>query len=403
MGDFIGDEPKSSWGVGANRAYYPKIHSDMIKVLPKWENYELASRSKFKKRLLAMLKQVRGTFLLRNEQHEIPVPRSGAGGRKGQVLNTPFTPGPVRHPPTPGSGSGRPTDDISQVLWRSSTHTPAHVMSSHAVHDAYGLEHATQGYSQQPAHVVGADSSIAYGHAEADSFAYGYSAQMPFTPMVGPPWEQNWDLLGIPPIAPGFQLASTPSSLSSSIHSARSGLYSGLPVSHVDTQSVKSDASAGSGGGGSAKSGRSCHSGLSTSSLARHDLQHLAADMRKGYNEAALAQNKHINEMLSGQAREKEDRAREATMHRNEAAMLRLELAAVKAQRTEYTEAADGLEDWVINDMLEEDLRETHRWWHVEERRYENEHETSLRSRVYQHLTTQLPKELYSQKMTTAM
>jgi hypothetical protein len=107
MGDFIGDEPKSSWGDGAHRAYYPKIHSDMIKVLPKWDSYELASRSKFKKSLLAMLKQVGGTYLLRNEQHEVPATRpSGAGNRKGQLLNTPFTPRPVRHSPTQGRTVG---------------------------------------------------------------------------------------------------------------------------------------------------------------------------------------------------------------------------------------------------------------------------------------------------------
>ena len=76
---------------------------------------------------------------------------------------------------------------------------------------------------------------------------------------------------------------------------------------------------------------------------------------------------------------------------------LRRDLAASKFEHHSYTEGADGAEAWVADAILAEDIRETHQWWHPVAQRWENEDETLLRNRIYHHLTTQLPNELYSQ------
>ena len=78
-------------------------------------------------------------------------------------------------------------------------------------------------------------------------------------------------------------------------------------------------------------------------------------------------------------------------------AELRGQLAQNKSRPTEYTEGADGVEDWVIQAIIDGGLKETHRWWYTEKGRWENENETLLRNRIYHHLIAQLPKELYIQ------
>ena len=76
-----------------------------------------------------MLRKTGTTWLLKNEQHEVPDQLSAAGVRKGMVLSTPFTPAPVRRPNTMGRGlrdsptqGATPSANIAQVLWKSPLH-----------------------------------------------------------------------------------------------------------------------------------------------------------------------------------------------------------------------------------------------------------------------------------------
>ena len=126
-------------------------------------------------------------------------------------------------------------------------------------------------------------------------------------------------------------------------------------------------------------------------------MSNMVKELTANYNETHLAQTQQFSALMAQQAEAMHTQSLAMEAQRLESLSLRAELKAVQSKRIEYTEAADGIEDWVINDILEEDLRETHRWWHVTRKRWENRHETVLRARIYYHLTTRLPKELYSQ------
>ena len=76
---------------------------------------------------------------------------------------------------------------------------------------------------------------------------------------------------------------------------------------------------------------------------------------------------------------------------------LRAQLEETNRRQVDYTEGADGVEPWVAEAVLEDDLRVTHLWWFIGRNRYENEHESMLRNRIYKHLTDQLPSEMYNQ------
>ena len=67
------------------------------------------------------------------------------------------------------------------------------------------------------------------------------------------------------------------------------------------------------------------------------------------------------------------------------------------AKKGDYTEGASGVEPWVTEAILANDLKETHRWWTTENKKWESPSETKIRNRVYQHLKQQIPKEMYSQ------
>ena len=43
--------------------------------------------------------------------------------------------------------------------------------------------------------------------------------------------------------------------------------------------------------------------------------------------------------------------------------------AALAAARTDYTEGASGVEPWVTEAILADDLKETHKWWHTEKKK----------------------------------
>ena len=68
-----------------------------------------------------------------------------------------------------------------------------------------------------------------------------------------------------------------------------------------------------------------------------------------------------------------------------------------ESERSDYTEGASGVEAWVTEAILADDLKETHKWWCVEKNRWESPRETLIRSRVYQHVKDQIPKDMYPQ------
>ena len=68
-----------------------------------------------------------------------------------------------------------------------------------------------------------------------------------------------------------------------------------------------------------------------------------------------------------------------------------------EAKRNEYTEGASGVEPWVTEAILANDLKQTHKWWSTDHNQWESPRETIIRNRVYQHMKTQIPKDLYSQ------
>ena len=76
---------------------------------------------------------------------------------------------------------------------------------------------------------------------------------------------------------------------------------------------------------------------------------------------------------------------------------LRAQLAAQKVKGSSYAEGADGAEAWIADAILEADLAETHFWWHTIKQRWENEHESLLRSRIFSYITSLVPIEMYDQ------
>ena len=161
MAGFIGDEPKSHGKHRDGAGYHqPKIPSEMINVLLKWASYSPLDRAIFKKAALGMLKKTGTTWLLKNEQHEVNDRQEAAGVKKVLVLNTPFTPAPVRRSFPQGSdhrGSpiqrATPGSSVAQEL----RYTPAHAPHARAYGQAHALAQGqadalAQGYGQNSAH-----------------------------------------------------------------------------------------------------------------------------------------------------------------------------------------------------------------------------------------------------------
>ena len=125
---------------------------------------------------------------------------------------------------------------------------------------------------------------------------------------------------------------------------------------------------------------------LSTSSLTRHNLEQIAHEATAKANAVMSDQIQRMSAMIEGLAkdRSKADR-RMAKAHRRE------------AKRSDYTEGASGEEHWVTEAILANDLKETHKWWSVENKRWESSRESLIHNRVYQHLKNQIPKDMYSQ------
>ena len=125
---FIGDEPNNRRSGNENQ--HPKVSSDLIKVLPKWTNYQPASRLFFKKAVLSMLRACQATWLLKNVQRKVADVHA-SGVTRTKALDTPFTPAPLRprtQPAPPTSPVGRSNArGVAQVLWRTParTHTQA--------------------------------------------------------------------------------------------------------------------------------------------------------------------------------------------------------------------------------------------------------------------------------------
>jgi len=139
-------------------------------------------------------------------------------------------------------------------------------------------------------------------------------------------------------------------------------------------------------------SGHSGESNLTAGSLARHEMRSMAEDMHHQNQLAASQANEMIRTLIADQ--KIATQALTAKLQERDAVVKDLLL---QRGRPDYIEGADGVESWVTDAILEEDLKETHLWWFTSKARWENEHESLLRSRIYHHLTTQLPADMYSQ------
>ena len=62
---------------------------------------------------------------------------------------------------------------------------------------------------------------------------------------------------------------------------------------------------------------------------------------------------------------------------------------------TADTLTSAGAEDWIVDASIEASFADTHLWWNVLERRWEDKWESMIRSRIYTYLTDTLPAEMY--------
>ena len=423
MSRFIGYEPKHQTRGNERREEGPKIPSDLIKVLPKWKGYDALERTDFRNHLLSMIKQTGTIWLLKNKQYERPKQPGGASTRRRLVLDTPFTPAPIRqsdplvtNPRESPQTTARHANDVAQVLWR----TPAHDYDAHSPHahasrarahgpdtinahgyanNAYGHTNNASGHTtnahgsdirhkspQQRSPSVRSDISRISSLSQPSRSGEAGSLSSRPRPQSKPA-EGKWDIPDVDDLSVAesdsiahhrieFEEPLMPYSDSASHYTESEGGVSLRSLSQPSSrQSTRS--------GGSRHSTRSRDSVLSSDALARHDTENRVADLERKFNEAASHQTAMFHSMMAEQ-RTATDTPRE-------------KLNCALKHQTDYTEADAGVEEWVTDAQMEEDLRETHRWWHSERARWENERESLLRSRIYRHLTAQLPKEMYSQ------
>jgi len=182
----------------------------------------------------------------------------------------------------------------------------------------------------------------------------------------------NWDI-------PDLDALSVAEDDRMSLHGIEFGDYvpsnsGGSEYSHPSLASRSSVSSEQSG-----QSKRSQGSSLSRSALDRHDMAQMAEELKFNYAQATAAQAAAMAQQAS------------------ELQELRAQLEETNRRQVDYTEGADGVEPWVAEAVLEDDLRVTHLWWYIDKNRYEDEHETMLRNRIYKHLTDQLSSEMYNQ------
>ena len=174
--------------------------------------------------------------------------------------------------------------------------------------------------------------------------------------------------------------------------------------------SVSSGSSSGSGG--------SIHSNisqLSVASLANHNYHHQLSDSARVVEQAHVNQIQTMTDLLEQTAIQnaKQNAKHEQQNAKHEQRALEQDkryreleqrmsagLTSVEnrlGQQYDDTEGAHTTEHWVNEATLAEDLRVTHRWWHATAHRWENPYESQLRNRIYLHVTSCLPTEMYSQ------
>ena len=140
----------------------------------------------------------------------------------------------------------------------------------------------------------------------------------------------------------------------------------------------------------------SSHSGqteLTVDALAQHERSQ-ADIMAARYNAANTASAVQTNNLIRSLLAEQK---RQSIRQKKQDAVVKALTKERRKDRPDHIEGACGVEPWVKKAMLEDDLRQTHNWWYVEKNRWENKHESLLRNRIYHHLISQIPPELYSQ------
>ena len=310
-----------------------------------------------------MLRACAATWLLKNEQRKVAdVHVSGVTSTK--ALDTPFTPAPLRPRPQlvpPTSPVGRTTaKGVAQVLWRTParTHTQirdraaaqqgssaahkgssAYELAAHRGSSAY--ERAAQKASahERAAHKASAHEPAtrprSMGQIASDA-AWARAAQREQKRPERPP--SNWDI-------PDLDALSVVEDDRMSQHGIELSDYAppSSEGSVFDLQSLASGNSL-SSCCGSGQSKKSQGSSLSRSSVDRHDMAQMAEDLKSNYDKATVAQAATMSQQA------------------NEPQELRTQLEENNRRQVDYSEGADGVEPWVAEAVLEDDLRVTHLW-----------------------------------------
>ena len=393
----FGYEPntrKSSSGNDTSRDAY-RVPSAFINVVPKLRNYEPATRIAWKKALVNMLKAIEATSLLKNTRRKVAAdkPTSKVSWR---ALNAPFTPVAVEasYIEEPASSSGEESDgpDVQKVLWSTSTraHSPhAHATYGLSPHDTYGSSSPRAPSSSHLA-LAGLGSKSRTRRAKPTLTQREFKIHsglppVPHSPPIRSPSELETD-------TPLFNRASTfldrtpPESKygSDSSHFATQRTYADSISSHRSHRSTSTKSSSKSGSSGASQSSLSSvtsgSSALTAGSLAHHTMEsspHYIA--MSAQIESQAAQVESLTAMVKGLNKK----------------ITKTKIS--KTARTDYTEGASGVEPWVTEAILADDLKETHKWWHTKKQRWETPYETTIRHRVYQHLIEQVPEDMYSQ------
>ena len=422
MDSFIGDEPKPLRPRGkSGRDEHPKVPSDLIKVLAKLSGYRPSDRLLFRKKMLAMLKSTGTTWLLRNEQREAP---NRPASHRQPVFDTPFTPGPVhnsrRDPESKYGHSPQVHAHARSRTYGLDTHSRAYGLDTHS--RTYGLDHA---------YAFGLDkqySGIAHGHAASKPTpAFRQNVSIHSLPHhVGEHPSQISSVLPYvrtslhnaatsdPWAIPAPTMTNRPANDDESVHSRP--ITRGSAQSHAGSvgpfppaqqypaqatpafsrasrraASIRSDDHASEVGRAPQSQGGppSNQSNLTPENLANREMRNMAQAMNQS-NVNNAAQLDQLASMFSQQKAMLENQ-------NTEMQELRAQLAAQKVKGSSYAEGADGAEAWIADAILEADLAETHFWWHTIKQRWENEHESLLRSRIFSYITSLVPIEMYDQ------
>jgi hypothetical protein len=406
-----------------------RIHSDLLK-LPTFVGYSPANRTSFRKALVTVIKNSRAQFLMRNVQRQLEddtVSHPPARPSAGEML---FTPAPQRRfqqipraSPVQRQAEGKYEREHAHTRNRVPPAVPARVDSTqprfkHVASPVMPTVFAS--VRPVPATNTHMGYSSAYGQGQmftSASRSGRQASQTPiqsslammsplsstrFQPEPSPLWptplprgdaarykiteiDEEEDEEGEWPVyeeeasshhsdtLAGAQ--QTAALVSQSINQANAPAHTS-PAEPTASSDAGSDVDAAAHNRAQAsETGINLEQILNTLTELRQDhaimIDRLRDEHERSMHDVEYKQAQMKQEMM-------EDKARWASLHGS-------------------TEGSDATEEWIALAQLEDDMRETHIWWDIEQHRPENEYQAQLRSRIYAELIRKLPAELYDQ------